>query len=146
MAYYKDLERCDYFSLGKDVTLIAVGWLERERHYSTGSVTGEFYQKLQQLLINPWSVGAFAGYHECSLCQFEGAKGTNNLFVPHNRKIYVTPELVLHYINCHNYRPPDEFIEGVLKCPSTRSMEYKKSILENGGRNLVKLKVQNNNH
>jgi hypothetical protein len=81
----------------------------------------------------------FCGMHECDFCQFQGGVGGNNIFIPHNGKIYVCPELITHYINAHQYLPPNEFIEAVSICPPMRSMDYLKKMLENGGRDLVKL-------
>lgn len=138
MAYYEDLQPCDYFHLGEDVNLIAVGWLENNHSFSTGQVPQKFYQKLSTLLVDPWAPVICMGPHECTLCQFEGAMGSNNLFLPYKSNIYVAPELILHYINCHCYCPPEVFIAGVMECPETRSMDYKKALLANGGRNLVK--------
>jgi hypothetical protein len=50
----------------------------------------------------------------------------------------VAPELIVHNIAAHWYKPPDVFIEAVLACPDMRSMEYKKAILNNRGRELLK--------
>jgi hypothetical protein len=47
-----------------------------------------------------------------------------NLFVPDNTSVYVTPRLVLHYIEAHGYSPPDEFCAAVMRCPEMCSLEY----------------------
>ncbi|MGD9127509.1 MAG: hypothetical protein PVH19_09040 [Planctomycetia bacterium] len=135
MAHYKDLEPCDYFGQTRTANLVAVGWLEKEFPFTTGEVPHDFYLKLSELLANLWSpIPAICmGVHECTLCQFEGPAAAGNLYIPYNCKILVAPELILHYINCHHYRPPDDFITGVMQCPDLRSMEYKKLFLANGG-------------
>ena len=59
--------------------------------------------------------------------------GAANLYIPHNGKIYVCPELITHYINAHHYEPPQEFCEAVLACPLMDSMEYKRLLIVCGG-------------
>ena len=77
------------------------------------------------------------GLHECSLCQFSGATGVKNLFVPSCDDILVAPELITHYINAHHYVPPLRFIEAIRAVADCRGMEYKKSILRNNGAFLL---------
>ncbi len=40
--------------------------------------------------------------------------------------VYVAPELIVHYIEAHGYRPPDEFIQAVLRCPPQDSPAFHK--------------------
>jgi hypothetical protein len=136
--WFEDLTKCDYFGEEYAEILTAVGWLENEKPFATGKVPIDFFEKLSELQKNPWTFAFFCGFHECSICQFKGKSGIKNIFIPHNKKIYVCPELITHYINNHFYLPPDEFIEAVLNCPPQKSMEYLKKMLENGGRDLVK--------
>ncbi len=80
-----------------------------------------------------------AGFHKCELCQFEGeVAGGTNLFVPGDGVLFVCPELILHYINAHGYQPPQSFCDAVMACPDTRSSEYKRLFLDNGGRILMR--------
>lgn len=143
MTYYQDLEPNNYFQLANDVRLISIGWLNNDFDFPTGFVTWNFFSKLCELAQNPWQPFLFRGYHHCELCQFpnhqETYKASNNLFIPFNNVIYVAPEMILHYINVHHYLPPAVFIEAVIQCPDMRSMEYKKSILNNGGKGLIDL-------
>jgi hypothetical protein len=137
--WYEDLTECDYFGKEYAKILTAVGWLENGKPFSHGKVSKDFYDKLCEVSKNPWAFCMFCGKHECDFCQFHGKFGGMNLFIPHNGKIYVCPELITHYINAHLYFPPIEFIEAVLACPPMRSMDYLKKMLENGGRELIKL-------
>ena len=141
--WYEDLTECDYFDEEYSKILTAIGWLEGEKPFPMGQSQKEFYERLNEHIKNPWTFVVFAGPHECDLCQFEGKFGSSNIFIPHNGKIYVCPELITHYINSHNYLPPNEFIEAVLACPPQGSMEYLKKILGNGGRQLVKFRKEN---
>lgn len=143
MACYQDLEAIDYFPVDSSVVLRAVGWLGTECEFPTGKISQQFFNKLHDLAENPWQPIASAGFHVCELCQFQDyehtARGTSNLFIPFNGVIYVAPELIVHYINVHYYLPPVVFLDAVMQCPDMQSMDYKKSLLKNGGRGLSKL-------
>ncbi len=136
MTVIVDLERCDYLPVPGE-NLLAVGWLGRGARFETGPVGRDFLERLRRLLVNPWEPLVSLGLHECDLCQFNGPAYGRNLFVPHRGRIYVAPEAVLHYIETHWYRPPNEFISAVEQCPEMNSMAYKKALLENGGRSLI---------
>jgi hypothetical protein len=136
MGWYEDLAPCSYFGDTATPTLKAVGWLERERHFEIGTVDREVYDRLVQLLREPWSPGVFMGFHDCEFCQYEPAHGSANLFIPGDGFLYVCPELITHYMNAHCYAPPQEFCQAVLACPPMRSMEYLKAVLANGARLL----------
>lgn len=137
MSHFQNHAPWDRIGLIAGDPIRAIGWLSKEQSYETGAVTEQFYRHLKMLLENPWQPIVFMGYHECELCQFDGMKGGNNLFIPASGFLFVVPELILHYITAHHYCPPQDFQDAVLKCTSTRSMEYKRAFLQNGGRVLV---------
>ncbi len=138
MAWYKDLSPIDYFGSEASAHLRAVGWLDKDQAFPIGDTDRDTFERLRELLKDPWEPCVSVGWHECELCQFEGETGVSNLFVPGNGVIYVAPALITHYINSHKYLPPSEFIDAIMRCPDIRSMDYKKAILANGGRVLVK--------
>lgn len=100
-------------------------------------------EKLKRFVVESWQPFVSAGSHECELCQYAPALSQNNLFIPHAGKIYVAPEGIVHYISQHWNKPLDVFLDAVHACPDMGSMEYKKLILENGGRELVKYYSKN---
>ena len=143
-----------YFDLSRPVAgSLTVGWLAHGHTFHTGAVPREFFDKLCLLLVSPFQPIATAGHARCDLCQFSGGPGVlqngdavvhmgaSNLFVPGAGIVYVAPSLIAHYIDAHSYRPPDEFVEAVLRCPETHSMEYKRLLLANGGRAFVATRV-----
>lgn len=137
MTAYEDLQPLDYF--GECESLLAVGWLGREKPFPTGPTHRDVYARLQLLLENPWQPSISLGVHPCELCQFGGeAFGTSNLFVPFRGSLLVCPELILHYMNAHAYQPPKDFVDAVMACPITRSAEYRTLLLANGGRSLLR--------
>jgi hypothetical protein len=124
----------DLSPLGNGGRTVAVGWLERGHQHATGTVAPEVFAKLESLLIDPWQPAVTAGLHLCDLCTFKAEKsGTKNLFVPGDRRVYVAPELILHYVNAHQYEPPKEFCAAVMTCPPMRSAEYRRALLAAGG-------------
>ena len=140
MTYYPDLSACDYFG-SIDVPLVAIGWLENGRPVPTGEVPEQVFEQLRELLREPWGP-AFCGWHDCDLCVYRYGRsklgthrstmGFKNVFVPGDAKIYVAPELILHYIDQHGYSPPAEFQQAVLDCPTMRSVAYLQAILKLG--------------
>ncbi|GEN07190.1 hypothetical protein SAMN05443572_104186 [Myxococcus fulvus] len=122
--------------------LRAVGWIERGFDHPKGDVTPEFMKALVGLLVDPWQPVTYAGIHRCTLCRFSGGPGqltfeeqrvtlgVANLYVPGEEGVvYVAPSSVVHYIDAHEYVPPDEFQRAVLSCPPMRSMAYLKRVM-----------------
>jgi hypothetical protein len=137
MAWFSDLSPCTYFAHA--AVLRAVGWLESGKEFQIGKVDRRVYDKLVELSREPWQPVTCAGLHSCDLCGYEPiSHGVNNIFIPGKGLLYVCPELIVHYMNAHGYRPPAEFCDAVLVCPPMRSMEYLKAVLDNGGRALMK--------
>jgi hypothetical protein len=119
--------------------LVAVGWLERGHEYPVGEVAADLFAKVEALFVDPWQPAVAGGSHPCDLCTYAPEKrGTKNLFVPGAGKVYVAPELILHYMNAHRYRPPDEFCEAVMACPPMRSQEYRRALLSSGGPGVLR--------
>ena len=138
MTWFQDLTRCSYFGEECGFSLRAVGWLERDKAFPIGLVNSPVYSRLCELPRNPWQPMVSMGSHVCSLCWYEGAAGSSNLFIPGNGIVFVCPELIVHYMDAHGYAPPQEFCQAVLACPPMHSMQYFKEILANGGRSLVR--------
>ncbi|MBN8228925.1 hypothetical protein JYK02_15555 [Corallococcus macrosporus] len=144
MAHFQDLAPCSYMRLWEQSSL-AVGWLEKGNAYPRGAVDEKFFRALLRLCAKPWQPPVVsAGVHLCSLCQFagrlagssyggaSGAIGTENVFIPGETKVFVAPAMIVHYIDAHEYVPPREFQEAVLKCPEMRSMPYFKALKDLG--------------
>jgi hypothetical protein len=145
MAWFPDLSQWDNFASESAPVLQAVGWLARGHPYNTGEVSEQFFEKLCRLLNNPWEPFASAGMHFCDFCTFTGGNGSGQykghkisgasshiLFIPADHQIYVAPESIAHYIDAHQYLPPQEFIDAVLACPEMSSMDYKKALVRCG--------------
>jgi len=140
MASITDLSPCHYIPIDC-AALVAVGWLGEGSEFTRGSVSSEFFDKLKKLCADPWQPVVAAGYHSCELCQFDAPRFSSNIFIPYKGQIFVAPVGIVHYIAAHRYLPPLVFIEAVIACPPIHSMEYKKALLANGGRSLVKAAI-----
>jgi len=124
MTWFANLSPCRYFGDEFSDCLVAVGWLGRDKSFSTGPVDGRVYSTLIEMLKNPWQPVFVMGFHNCDLCLYDGTPGHKNLFIPNGRSAFVAPELIVHYMNAHGYRPPEEFCNAVLACPPMKSMDY----------------------
>jgi hypothetical protein len=126
MTYFADLANCTYFRDGGP-WLRAVGWLEADHPYEKGPVAAADVVAIERLAVSTWQPVFAAGWHNCSLCgktdddapfvrRIAGGDkllGADNMFVPSGEVMYVAPTLVLHYIDVHGYRPPEEFLRAV---------------------------------
>jgi hypothetical protein len=153
--WYEDLAKFDFFGekiskllVGEENAeiLIAVGWLENGKHYTTGDTPKSVCEKLYEFSKTRELYFAFLGRHECDLCDVYGNPnnlnfiddfGSKTIFIAFKNKVYIFPDLIIHYINAHSYLPPEEFIEAVLASTPQETIEYFRKIREN---NLSKIK------
>ena len=104
----------------------------------------DFFESLARLFANAWQPIAVAGRHGCEFCVLTGGPaeirvgdvsvllGAANIFVPSHEGVYVAPSLVLHYMDAHEYAPPESFQRAVRECPPMRSMQYLKALRDRG--------------
>jgi hypothetical protein len=72
----------DLSPYGTSDRIVAVGWLARGHEYPRGDVPIDVFQKLRELLVDPWEPASSMGLHPCDLCLHEPEKcGSKNLFV-----------------------------------------------------------------
>ncbi|MCA9066976.1 MAG: hypothetical protein KDA96_28105, partial [Planctomycetaceae bacterium] len=133
MTHFADLSPCTYFPFDIGDKFTAVGWLESDHEYERGPVTEELVAQLTKLLVNPWQPCVTMGWHNCPFCRFSRGPrqftinnttidmGISNLFVPAADTIFVAPSLIVHYIDAHEYCPPQQFQDAVHACPEMRS-------------------------
>jgi hypothetical protein len=143
MPWQPDLKPCTALPVVGGEQLLAVGWLSREHPFPTGPTPRAVYERLREFINDPWQPFVTPGSHNCELCQFDGeACGSANLFIPAANVLYVAPELVVHYINAHFYRPPEVFCAAVLACPAMRSPDYRQALLACHAVSMLKAATQ----
>ena len=110
----------------------AIGWLSATHVHATGMTPPAFAGKLREICAH-WSKGlealgwpAAAGSHTCEFCGSFRTSG--NVGVPWNDVLFVSPEMVAHYVETHSYLPPAEFIEAVLASPVPGTVEYAEAV------------------
>lgn len=150
MTTLKDLSRFNYYPWIKSENLVAIGWLGPTSKFDVGNASDDFIRSMADVLRDPFTVPfAAMGWHDCELC-IKGAssitsiggvsvssRSSREIYVPFESRIYVSPESIGHYIACHRYMPPKEYVKAVCNCPPVRSMEFKKLFLKCGGGALL---------
>jgi hypothetical protein len=130
MSYFEDGSRYRYRPEFEDGS-VNIGWLDASQAYPAGPVPGAFVERLTELCLH--GVNRMRGFHYCNLCpptpgpdlpepahiwtpEGEYAIGSAEIRVDGADGVrYAAPDLVIHYVTEHGYRPPDGFIEAVLK-------------------------------
>jgi hypothetical protein len=124
MTYYADLTEYSYTRSSEG--MLNVGWLGRGERFTTGPVDADVRDQLIRLAVEPANV--MRGLHDCEFCDKECpirmptehsprgyiSLGTGEIRVSgEDGRVYVSPTLLLHYIDEHGYRPPEQFILAV---------------------------------
>jgi len=126
-VYYPDLGNKCQVEQGPYVR--AIGWLSSEHSVEKGEVPQTFIEALRKHIRTAWQPVAMLGEHVCEFCptRMDGRfiAGSSNVWIPGDGVLYVAPELVVHYIEAHGYKPPDEFITATLECPEQHSEAYR---------------------
>ena len=87
-----------------------------------------FLDKLRQYIAEAWQPVIAAGLHECELCVEKPFVCGSNLWIATESVVYIAPGMVLHYIEEHGYKPPEEFVEAVLESHPQGSTEFVKLV------------------
>ncbi|WP_460106813.1 DUF7919 family protein [Streptomyces sp. YKOK-J1] len=130
MTHYEDLSEYSYFpdSIPDGVTALNVGWLDPSREYSHGSTSRDFEKGLEDLTYSARQMKT-RGWHRCMLPHTDGEDaypvtveisgtrialgGAEIRVVTDSESWLIAPDLILHYIREHSYKPPQEFIAAV---------------------------------
>jgi hypothetical protein len=125
--HFKDLSPYSYDLPHPLAKVRNVGWLSKGMEYPTGRVGG-FVEALKR-----WAVGAAAnrmrGYELCRFCPLTGYEqmstnwngealwlGSFEIWIPDGTGgIFAAPSLIVHYVEAHDYLPPQPFIDSVLR-------------------------------
>lgn len=109
--------------------VLNVGWLDGNHPYERALADPAFVRKLVDVIAGSSSfdarVGLRRGVEPCSLCgqspiivhrgDSEIYLGRSSIWVPSGRSDYVAaPDVVLHYVEQHEYAPPAIFVDAVM--------------------------------
>lgn len=132
MTYYADLSKYDYWRFTWPPEMpdgscdwLNVGWLGEGYSFELGSVPKGFLGRLVELAVRPERVTR--GVHHCEFCDQKSpikvTAGSGDIAWLGNGEIsvggangvtFVCPTLIVHYIDCHSYLPPRQFVESVM--------------------------------
>lgn len=101
-----------------------VGWLKLDSPIPLGGVAVDTLRKLKEIITGN---GIFNAIVEpirespvCPICGELNLRDTKGrylanaeLWIPAGEMIYASPISIVHYIEVHNYRPPQEYIEAI---------------------------------
>jgi hypothetical protein len=130
MSWYPDMGTATLAESGDYVR--AVGWLSAVHPFTQGEVGTEFLQKLKQFAkLSHASAEALHwptsfGSHNCELCRHCMANG--DIGVPMGELLFVAPKMITHYVEVHQYRPPDEFVSAVMQSPLPGTDAYRTAV------------------
>lgn len=94
---------------GKNVRMI--GWLGTSvPSRSKGTVSSDCLQAIKYYMTAHRRDDGFLGNHTCEICTENPAETHGEFFIDLAHFRYVMPQMLVHYIEAHGYRPPDEFL------------------------------------
>jgi len=121
--HFDDLSPYQYGGETPTPSIVNVGWLAEGKPFETGPVPDRFLEALQALVASP--VNLYRGSHTCEFCPppppgrawySKDAAGNGEIRVlGADGRTFVAPVMVLHYIEKHGYKPPDDFILAVAR-------------------------------
>ena len=128
MSYYADLTPFEYggHECPEGSEPVNIGWLGDtliEEGEVEGEVTETFVNRLKYLVDNHRAC-TYRGSHECPFCYKSFGDGRVHMKGSGNGQVhvkgegnrwYVAPALIHHYVKEHGYKPPQEFIDAVMK-------------------------------
>jgi hypothetical protein len=116
--------------------VVHVGWLDDVHSFPKGDVEPRLIQKMKSLASRP--VELYRGKHICELCaepaglvkayvpdrvvvdpncswaRWADQRTSNGeIRVSHEGIVFAAPVLIVHYIEVHNYLPPQQFLDAV---------------------------------
>jgi len=100
--------------------IIAIGYLTIAEPFDTtiesGPLPPDFVGKLKSLHHQGYILDSL-GHHDCDLCLENPAiSSSEKILTDHVNKVkYIFPDMIYHYISVHFYRPPEQFIEFIMK-------------------------------
>ena len=113
---------------------LAVGFLTRKYPFQTGKVPAGFLPRLLAFCHPDKTVchtmgtrkSPFDNEHITIEIDGEAHKlGAAEIRVLGKDDIFAAPDLIYHYVRDHNYMPPAEFVEAVMKGPNPESAEFR---------------------
>ncbi len=109
---------------------LAVGWLGGESDFPCSEAPDQIVADLRLLAAVPKNVQR--GLHYCEFCDAESplvsrseldepvVQGTGEIWIDDGDVRFVSPTLIVHYVEAHHYHPPERFRVAVARAASRR--------------------------
>ncbi len=113
VTFIPDLNERVYYPAKQDVERVvrAIGWLG-DSVPRTGSIPSLVLEALKYFRKAHRREDTLLGWHTCEICGLdEFNEGRGEFFIDVNGVRYVMPQMLIHYIEAHSYRPPGAFVE-----------------------------------
>jgi len=127
LMFFKDLAPYEYQVPRKVSNVLMVGWLGDNTEFERAEADVPFLNALRSLYPSH-QVNKMRGYHQCQLCHTIKNKGvieasidvdlgSAELWIPSSDKslIFAAPDLIIHYIETHQYSPPASYKQAVIR-------------------------------
>ena len=133
VSFFEDLTPQSYSLHKEEEGVLNIGWLGEGQPIPTGSTSAAFQDALKNLCDN--RIGLHRGFHVCEYCPGKsrnnydwGRIGNGQIRVCSQDGVwYAAPAMIYHYVDLHDYRPPQEFVEAVLNPKEIGTDELLKS-------------------
>jgi hypothetical protein len=131
MTWFADGSSCSYFGPWKTPILVAAGWLDQVHEVPRGELPARDRDIVRALpnLMKSFRGPLFKGGHECNLGHGEPVdrdvpRGAHNIYVPSSERLWVAPELIVHYVDEHRYLPPRAFLGAAEQALGAQATDY----------------------
>jgi hypothetical protein len=111
-----------------------VGWLGIGMCFPQGELAKDVVQRLGEF-VKRWRIGIKElgwyfprGAHRCEFCTCTKFYAAGEFAVPSGKLIYLSPEMILHYVQEHGYRPPERYCQALLESPLPGTEEYRAAV------------------
>jgi hypothetical protein len=123
MSYFADLTPHTYTPT-RDLVVLNIGWLDTSHPFSTGETPAAFHESLLTLCKRP--VIVHRGFHVCQFCPQTPhhlepeVRGNGVIRVGGKGNVwYAAPTMIHHYVTAHAYKPPQVFIDAVMRAAAS---------------------------
>lgn len=143
MSYVPDLTQYCFPGLDEalptSVPMVAIGWLEAGHDYPVGTLPDDVLERVYARLVEyaTYRVRGTRGFHPCDLCGGDdaifrhpavGLLSTAEIWIRGANCWYCCPNLIIHYIEAHQYLPAADFIDALLNGPAPGSDAYHEAL------------------
>ena len=124
LMHFKDLTPYEFYLSFKLTDVLNVGWLTSDSCFEKRAPSRFLVDKLTNILLSDdpheFRVNPIRCVHSCNLCGAHEFStpfiGSCELWIPAGVTggYFAAPSLIIHYIEAHHYRPPEDFDESVI--------------------------------